>query len=317
MTTDDSHNGHEAIERVERIWIGVSLALIAMFVILVFFAVHTHGAHIGHSETRKPVDEIMAMPEFADPGVEQIAPDQYRVTIVAQAFSFIPRRVEVPAGAEIEFRLAARDVLHGFNVKGTAINVEVIPGEVSTLRYTFDEPGTYPLICNQYCGIAHHDMVGFLTVVDPDEMAVVAETPENGEPVDEAQARRVYGNQCAACHQVDGTGTPGTFPPLVGHVPALHAAEGGREYLIDIVLYGLQGEIEVEGRTYRGMMPPMPRLSDEDIAATLNHALQAWGNADALPGDFSPITADEVAQRRDQELGPADVLQQREALDLD
>jgi len=65
-----------------------------------------------------------------------------------------------------------------------------------------------------------------------------------------------------------------------------------------IVLYGLRGEIEVMGQTYRGYMPPMQHISDEDIASTLTYMTQSWGGADA------PIEPSEIARLRSAFDGP-------------
>ena len=313
----DDHAAHETIERYERIWVGFSLILIVVFVALVFYAVSMHGGHIGHAEPRQDPQKILAMEEFANPGIEQTGDNSYQVNMVAMAFSFVPGEIEIPAGAEVTFRMTSQDVIHGFQVRGTGINVELIPGDISSLKYTFDRPGEYLMICNQYCGVAHQNMLGRIVVTDPNAEVAEVEQAEPEEADWRVAAERAYNAQCAACHQRDGSGLRGTFPPLAGHMPALAAPEGGRDYQIDVVLYGLAGEIEVQGVGYRGMMPGMGRLSDADVAATLNHALYAWGNEDALPDDFEPITAEEVEQRRGRGLSPADVLEQRQALGLD
>ena len=117
-----------------------------------------------------------------------------------------------------------------------------------------------------------------------------------------------YTSFCVACHQASGEGVPAAFPPLAGHMPALFNAEGGKEYLINVILYGLQGEIEVDSTTYNSVMTPWAAsLDDEQIAATLNHELTNWGN-DALIEDFSPILPEDVAALRDLGLSSADVL---------
>ena len=123
-----------------------------------------------------------------------------------------------------------------------------------------------------------------------------------------------YSANCVSCHQDTGLGVPGAFPPLAGHIPELYNAEGGREYIIKVVLYGLQGEINVQGTAYNGAMNPWGQLSDEEIAATLNHELTSWDN-EALLNDFSPIMPDEVAALRDQGLAPADVLSLRPTIE--
>ena len=126
----------------------------------------------------------------------------------------------------------------------------------------------------------------------------------------QAVGEQTYTANCVSCHQAEGQGIPGAFPPLAGHIPNLYNAEGGRTYIINVVLYGLQGEINVLGQSYNGIMNPWAQLSDEEIAAALNHELNAWGN-DALVTDFTPITPDEVAAERNKGLAPADVLSLR------
>lgn len=73
----------------------------------------------------------------------------------------------------------------------------------------------------------------------------------------QADGAKIYA-QCAGCHQQNGQGIPGAFPPLAGHVAEILAKEGGREYLILVLLYGLQGQIEVKGVKYNLVMPPSP-----------------------------------------------------------
>ena len=121
--------------------------------------------------------------------------------------------------------------------------------------------------------------------------------------------------QCAGCHGQQGQGVPGAFPPLAEHMPVLYNADGGREYLVSVMLYGLQGQIEVEGQTYNGVMPAWPQLSDAEIAAVLNHELTSWGN-EAMLDDFEPYAGDDIADRRGQGLSGADVLEERQALGL-
>ncbi len=119
-----------------------------------------------------------------------------------------------------------------------------------------------------------------------------------------------YMGNCLACHQMNGEGIPGAFPPLKGHITELYNAEGGRDYLVQVVLYGLQGEITAGGMTYNGMMTALGNLDDDTIAAILNHELTSWGN-DALVNDFSPITAEEVAAQRATPLTAQEVLANR------
>ena len=133
---------------------------------------------------------------------------------------------------------------------------------------------------------------------------------------DTSAGEGVYNGNCASCHQATGVGVPGAFPPVAGHAPELAVAQGGREYLVDLLLYGLQGEIQVSGQAYNGAMPAWAQFSDDELASTLNYVLSSWGNADALPPDYPAFTADEVATQRDAALSTAQVYELRQTLEL-
>ena len=90
-----------------------------------------------------------------------------------------------------------------------------------------------------------------------------------------------------ACHQADGKGLPGSFPPLAG------AGEyyGDPQNHARIIVHGLQGEIEVLGVKYNGAMPAQGNLSDYDIAAVATYVRNAWGNDDGIvtPEDVQAV----------------------------
>jgi mono/diheme cytochrome c family protein len=135
--------------------------------------------------------------------------------------------------------------------------------------------------------------------------------------IDVGEGEQIYSGNCAGCHQANGEGVPGGFPPLAGHAPELVIPEGGREYLINVLLYGLQGEIEVHGETYNGVMPAWAQLEDEQIADVLNHIVTAWDNQELLPEDFEAFDAKEVEEQRGQDLSMLDVHEMRQELDLE
>ena len=100
---------------------------------------------------------------------------------------------------------------------------------------------------------------------------------------------QVYTSRCAACHQNNGEGIPGSFPPLVG----TEWVTGNKSRLIKTVLDGLSGEIEVNGVTYSGVMAPWrDALSDREIASVLTYIRSTWQN------DAEAISPDEVAAER-------------------
>ena len=86
---------------------------------------------------------------------------------------------------------------------------------------------------------------------------------------------KVFQTVCMACHQADGKGLPGMFPPLAGSDYLL----GGKECAVGVVVNGLQGEVVVNGNKFNSVMPAMVQLSDQEIADALTFAMNSWGNA--------------------------------------
>jgi mono/diheme cytochrome c family protein len=124
-----------------------------------------------------------------------------------------------------------------------------------------------------------------------------------------------YAANCAACHQANGEGVAGAFPPLAGHAPDLALAD--RAYLPLVLLHGLQGPISVSGTAYNGVMPAWAQLSDAQLADVLNYVLSAWGNAERLPDGFEPYRPEELAALREPGLSAAEVHERRAALGLE
>ena len=77
---------------------------------------------------------------------------------------------EVRAGTLVEFRVRTLDVNHGFAIYTPAgrllAQTQAMPGYVNRLRVRFDEPGTYNVMCLEYCGLSHHAMRGVIEVVE-------------------------------------------------------------------------------------------------------------------------------------------------------
>ncbi len=85
----------------------------------------------------------------------------------------------------------------------------------------------------------------------------------------------IFQGKCVACHQANGAGVPGAFPPLAGSEWVL----GDAERLVHIPLHGIQGKLTVKGTAYNGMMPVFGELlTDGEIAAVLTYIRSQWGN---------------------------------------
>jgi cytochrome c oxidase subunit 2 len=100
----------------------------------------------------------------------QTAPSGAQVVNVdGRQFAFVVEPREVRAGIPVEFLLTASDVNHGFGLYTEddefVLQAQMVPGTATRLVHTFDEPGTYKLLCLEFCGVNHHGMVGQIEVL--------------------------------------------------------------------------------------------------------------------------------------------------------
>lgn len=152
------------VEKYERIFLYLTVAvLVAAFAAIVLSVVESN-IHLPEKSATIDPAQVDTTPPFDAPGVFQVGENEYQAVIVAQAFVFTPSEITVPAGAEITFLITSKDVIHGLLIPRTNVNVMVIPGQVSEVRYTFDEPGEHLIICHEYCGIGHQGMYGKVVV---------------------------------------------------------------------------------------------------------------------------------------------------------
>jgi glucose/arabinose dehydrogenase/mono/diheme cytochrome c family protein len=99
----------------------------------------------------------------------------------------------------------------------------------------------------------------------------------------------LYNSYCAACHQRDGRGDESRYPPLAGSEWVM----GDNEKLIKVLLQGLQGNIQVKGKTYNGIMPAHGALLDDHAAASILTYIKTRFNK-----TYSPIATEEVKKVR-------------------
>ena len=155
------------VDRFERYWMWAASGMLALFLAAIVVTAFAGSAHPpSHVETVDP-DTIRVTGEFATPGVVARADGGVAVSVRAEFYVFRPEVIRVPAGKPITFRITSPDVLHGFQIVGTNVNLTVAPGYVSEATYTFSRAGEYLIVCNEYCGLAHHLMQGTLIVEAP------------------------------------------------------------------------------------------------------------------------------------------------------
>jgi hypothetical protein len=144
---------------------------------------------------------------------------------------------------------------------------------------------------------------GFVLAVFLPETRIADADPADGVIDDEWDWRSlgetIFVGQCRSCHAA------------LGHLGEVVAAEGGRDYLIEFMLYGFDGEAEIDGQMIDFYHDPFDDYSNEAIAAVSNHMLVSWGNADVLPETFEFYVPDEIEAFRDRDLSPEDMPERR------
>ncbi|WNK21348.1 cytochrome c [Halomonas piscis] len=174
------------------------------------------------------------------------------------------------------------------------------PGSVAGIRYrNFDPYEAYNPIPWQVTAILLALAVwGTVALLTDSQLA--EPPPQIGEEAEQAaveaasspsvNGQRLFTAYCSTCHQANGAGVKGAVPPLNGS----HYVLADAEVPVNILLHGLDGEIEVSGSVYNGRMPTFGhQLSDEQIAAILTHVRGQWDNQAA------GIEPDFVAEQRE------------------
>ncbi|AMO23939.1 copper-containing nitrite reductase [Ramlibacter solisilvae] len=111
-------------------------------------------------------------------------------------------------------------------------------------------------------------------------LAAVAQAAENSAagkltPEDQIKAgQALFAGTCSVCHQSNGAGMPGVFPPLA----KADYLTADIKRAIGVVLNGLSGKVTVNGQEYNSVMPPMNQLNDDEVANILTYVMNSWGN---------------------------------------
>lgn len=158
------------MHKYEKIWLWLGSASLLFFLVVLGISAFYMGSKPPSCAVTLDPENVREHQLFKEPGLTQVGDNEYQLTIVSSAFDYDvgnPEKVvEIPVGATVHISTTTTDVIHGFEIAGTNVNMMVEPGYISTLTNTFDNPGTYTLVCNEYCGIGHHLMTATIEVVE-------------------------------------------------------------------------------------------------------------------------------------------------------
>jgi cytochrome c oxidase subunit II len=166
----------DRVERVEHRWAAVAVAIVVLLVVMATFAA-LHLAAMPQSRVETVDPRILHLRgEFIESNLGSAVEPDGTVTVraIGQQYSFTPSCIVVPADTPITLRATSADVVHGFLVTGTNINLMLVPGYVSSLQARFATPGDRLMPCHEFCGVGHEGMWGRVKVIDKAAFAHLA-----------------------------------------------------------------------------------------------------------------------------------------------
>jgi len=159
----------------ERTWIGLALAwCIVLSLMMPYWHFKGKQNSTGEAYKVKPDDFVKRTEKFvlANTGTEtlleegvavEVAAPPGDVYLIAKQFAWWPT-LKLRAGETYRLHLSAVDYQHGLSIQPMNMNFQAVPGYDHVLTIKPQNPGTYPIVCNEFCGIGHQNMVGKIIV---------------------------------------------------------------------------------------------------------------------------------------------------------
>ena len=123
----------------------------------------------------------------------------------------------VPINKSIKLIMSSADVIHGFYVPDFRINRDVLPSQYTVVWFKAEQIGRFPILCTQYCGTKHSQMVRYVDVMNQAdyEKAMIKAQGANLTPA-ELGKKLFTQKACAGCHSVNPAKDKSVGPPLYG-----------------------------------------------------------------------------------------------------
>ncbi len=202
--------------------------------------------------------------------------------------------------------------IEGGKLVNENVQTTLVPaGGSAIVDFKLDTTGTYILVDHSIFRAFNKGALGMLQVAGEEDKKVYSGKTDDriylpeggviqdmGEPAPQvipaknieeriARGKRIYETSCFACHQADGNGLAGAFPPL-----AKSDYLNDKKKTISAVIHGLEGPIKVNGKDYNSVMPAQV-LSDEEVANVLSYVYASWGNkkTNVTPAEVKSVRA--------------------------
>ena len=164
----------EAVNRREAMWLGIAGAWsVGIFAWMSAYTRFGDQNPVGETYAVEPDafrDTVRDYRDRADETAEgHLIPPDDSVYIAGFQFGWDGLPVVLEAGREYDIHLGAYDVQHGFSIRpegnlSQQINLQIFPDTEWVIPMTFDDPDTYHVICNEFCGRGHNSMAGRVIV---------------------------------------------------------------------------------------------------------------------------------------------------------
>ncbi len=221
---------HKKVSKDEKMWMVISLLLcIMLFVWMILW--HVYGKQNPSNITyRTNTIEFAKLSEAytkknmigIDNGIPVIRPEPNSdVFVMGEMWRWSPVMI-LQKDEYYNLHISSKDVQHGFSIQPVNMNFQIYPGYDYVLKFKPTEAGEYKVICNEFCGIGHHTMIGKIVVIETDEdlkkygYENMKRSNTNVHSVTDIKAvseadkvllgQQIYALKgCGACHKTDGS----------------------------------------------------------------------------------------------------------------
>lgn len=190
---------------------------------------------------------------------------------------YVDANLHVPVDAPVKLTMSSKDVIHSLFIPAFRVKQDLLPDRYTTLWFTATRPGEYDLLCAEYCGTSHSEMLAKVIVHGPGQFEPWLQEAHrrrmNLSPVD--LGRELYQfapGGCAVCHSIDGTRKVG--PSFKGIYGQTHDFEKAAPALVDDN-YIRESILNPSAKIRKGYPDQMTvykgQLSDDQITALIEY----------------------------------------------
>jgi cytochrome c oxidase subunit 2 len=156
------------IHRLVKIGFCFGISMLMIFLSVIVVRAFYLGSQPPNCILQVNPERIEQTAPFNNPGLHKVYGKDwdYELIVVASAFSYNPKTVQVPLGAKLKIIATSNDVIHSLNGKEANIHMMLEPGYVKEDTATFHKIGEYLLLCSSYCGSGHKLMISKIKVVN-------------------------------------------------------------------------------------------------------------------------------------------------------